>query len=179
MHDPAAVRARQRVGHLRAELEHLGARQRALCADAAPALPVQVLHHQEVGPVLGPDVVQHADVGVIEGGDGAGFELEPVPPLWVGGETGGQDLDRDRAIEPRVAGPVHLAHTASPNGGEDLVRTQAGAGREGHSWTAGIVAPEDSGLRAQGSRVTNDSTNVVAPASWPASDRLRAKVGIR
>ena len=40
----------------------------------------------------------------------------------------GQDLDRDRAIEPRVARLVDLAHAARAEGGEDLVRAEAGAG---------------------------------------------------
>ena len=39
----------------------------------------------------------------------------------------GQDLDRDDAIEPRVAGLVDLAHAAGAEGGEDFVRAEADA----------------------------------------------------
>ena len=52
----------------------------------------------------------------------------------IGRERRRKDFDRDRAIEPRVAGFVHLAHTARPKGGDDLVRAEAGAGGEGQGF---------------------------------------------
>ena len=75
--------------------------------------------------------MQHADVRVVASGGRARFQFEPVAPLRVGGETGGQHLDGDGAVEAPVTGLVHLAHAAGPNGGEDLVRTQAGTGQRG------------------------------------------------
>ena len=36
----------------------------------------------------------------------------------------GQDLDSHRAVEAGVAGFVDLAHAASPEGGDDLIRTK-------------------------------------------------------
>jgi hypothetical protein len=47
VHDPVAVGGGQGVGDLRAQLEHLLARQRALAQAFGEALPVQVLHDQE------------------------------------------------------------------------------------------------------------------------------------
>ncbi len=49
-----------------------------------------------------------------------------------------QHLDGDRALELGVAGFVHLAHAASPEGGDDLIRAEAGAGRKGQ--TVGSIA---------------------------------------
>ena len=49
----------------------------------------------------------------------------------VSGERLGQDLDGDVAIEPRVARPIHLTHSAGPKGREDLVLTEARARSEG------------------------------------------------
>ena len=40
----------------------------------------------------------------------------------------GQDLDRDVAVEARVARAVDLAHAAGAEGGEDLVGAEAGSG---------------------------------------------------
>ena len=49
------------------------------------------------------DVVQRADVGMGERGDGAGFAVESLVELLIGGERGRTYLDRDGAVQPRVA----------------------------------------------------------------------------
>ena len=58
----------------------------------------------------------------------ARLALEPLANLRIGGQRLRQDLDGDDAIEPGVAGLVDLAHTAGPEGGENLVRAEAVAG---------------------------------------------------
>ncbi len=45
-----------------------------------------------------------------------------------------QDLDRDRAIEPRVLRLVDLAHSPGADWREDLVGTEAGSGGKGQDW---------------------------------------------
>ena len=59
--------------------------------------------------LVAADVVEGADVRVCELGDRARFAIEAVAELRVGGEGGVEDLDRDRAIQPRVGGLVNLA----------------------------------------------------------------------
>ena len=54
------------------------------------------------------------------------FALEPRQALGIVRERVGQDLDRDVAIELRVAGPIDLAHAAGAEGGEDLVTGRGG-----------------------------------------------------
>ena len=44
----------------------------------ATRLALQMLHDQEVDPVLVPHVVERADVRVVQAGDGLGFALEPL-----------------------------------------------------------------------------------------------------
>jgi hypothetical protein len=61
--------------------------------------------------------------------------------LRVAGELRGQDLDRDDAIEPRVAGPIDLAHATGPDGRDDLIRPEANAGRKVHG-AAGLYGAE-------------------------------------
>jgi hypothetical protein len=72
-------------------------------------------------------VVQGADVRVRQRGDGLRFALEPGAAFRVGTDVSRQDLDGDAAVEAGVAGPVHLAHAACPDGGLDLVRAEARA----------------------------------------------------
>src|SRR5438552_1384513 len=44
-----------------------------------------------------------------------------------------KDLDRDLALQPRIAGAIDLAHAACTDGGDDLVRAEAHAVIEGHA----------------------------------------------
>ena len=50
--------------------------------------------------------------GMIERGEHLRFACEPREPVGVAGERVGQDLERDIAIELRVARAIHLAHPA-------------------------------------------------------------------
>jgi hypothetical protein len=61
---------------------------------------------------------------MIELRDCAGFPVEAVAELRVGGKRFGQDLDRHVAIEARVAGLVDFAHAACAEGGLDFVRAE-------------------------------------------------------
>jgi hypothetical protein len=70
-------------------------------------------------------VVNGEDVRVRERGDGARFGFEPRAALGIGGDVGGQRLDRDLAAEPRVACAIHVAHTAGAERREDFVGTEA------------------------------------------------------
>ena len=45
---------------------------------------------------------------------------------------GGQNLDGDDAVEPRIAGFEHLAHAARAEGGLNFIRAEASAGRQSH-----------------------------------------------
>ena len=69
---------------------------------------------------------------MIQRGEDLRFALEPREPVRVGRERLGQDLDGDVAIELRVARPIHFAHPAGAEGGEDLVRAEARASGQGH-----------------------------------------------
>ena len=116
MRDAFAVRLVQRVGNLNGVLQHLLRRQRAFQQPLRQRLAFQILHHQEIDPVLVADVVEGADVRMIQAGDGASFALESLAQFGAVRKMRGQNLDRDDAIEARVAGAVHLAHPARANG---------------------------------------------------------------
>jgi hypothetical protein len=66
-----------------------------------------VFHYKEIRT----NIVQGADVRMIQRGDGAGFLLE------AGAVAFGEALDRDRAIQTRVASLPHFAHAARADPG--------------------------------------------------------------
>jgi hypothetical protein len=82
--------------------------------------------------LLPPEVVNGEDVRMRERGDGLRLPLEPREGCGVRGERLGQDLDRDVAIQLRVARSVDLAHAACTKQRDDFVRAEASAGGDGH-----------------------------------------------
>ena len=122
MHDALRVRGVERVGDLRAELEHFVERQRALRDAILQRLPVEQLHHHELAlPACDADVVERADVRVIEVRDDARFALEALDRFGVGAGFVGQELDRDLAAKARVFRFVDHAHAAGAEARQDLV----------------------------------------------------------
>ncbi len=61
------------------------------------------------------------------------FALEAGQPIGIAGEEVGQDLERDVAPEPRVAGAIDLSHAAGAERGDDLIGAQFRAGSQGHA----------------------------------------------
>ncbi len=133
VHDPLPVSLFQRVGNLDSVAQHLLDRQSPAGRQAVgQRLSFQVLHDEVLRPVLVPDVVQRADVRVRELRDRLRFTLEALAHLGRSAVRR-ENLDRDRAIEPRVAGPVHLPHPPGADRREDLVGPEAEARRERHA----------------------------------------------
>src|SRR3989442_6299022 len=60
------------------------------------------------------------------------FAAEALARLAVLTRRGRQHLDRDLAVQPRVAGAIDLAHSPRTERGDDLVGAEAGAGEEPH-----------------------------------------------
>ena len=83
---------------------------------------------------MGPDVVQGADVRVVQRGDEPRLAREPLAGRGVDDARPGDDLDRDRALEARVAGAVDRAHAAGADLAGDLVRPQALTGNQLRRW---------------------------------------------
>jgi len=75
-------------------------------------LAFEALHDKVIRPVLMADVVQHADVRVIQTGNGFGLALKALLANGIIRELRRQDLNGDRAVEPRVPRAKHFAHAA-------------------------------------------------------------------
>ena len=60
------------------------------------------------------------------------FLQEARDAIGIAADRLGQDLDRDVALQLRIARAIHLAHAAGADRVEDLERTKPRAGREAH-----------------------------------------------
>ena len=131
MHEPPRVRVRQRVSQLRGVAEHVPNRQWPVEQTLGERLPLEILHHEKRGRVRAagvtnrgrfPNIVQIADMGVVQRCDGARLTFESFSTDRIGGKFLRQDLDRDDAIQPGVARPVHLHPCRRPQPARALHR---------------------------------------------------------
>jgi len=74
--------------------------------------PLDELEHQRMCASTFFESVNRSDVRMIERGEQLCFALESRKTIGIGGEGGRKDLEGDVAIEPRIARPIHLTHTA-------------------------------------------------------------------
>jgi hypothetical protein len=132
MDDPLFVSGRQPFGDLHGDLDRLTGGHRPVREPRTQRLAFEQFHHRVRRVALAPEVVDGEDVRMRERRHRLGLPLEPRERGRVSSECLGQDLDRDVAIQLRVAGPIHLAHAACPERREDFVGAQAGAGHEHH-----------------------------------------------
>ena len=78
---------------------------------------------------------------MIERGDRAGFSIESLAELRIGGQLLGQNLDGDVRSSRVSRRLVDLAHAAGADCGLDLVGTEATAARQGHGEPSAIRWP--------------------------------------
>ena len=78
------------------------------------------------------NVVNREDIGVVQCGRGLGLLLEAAHEVGLVGERLGQNLQRDVALQSRIASPIHLAHAAAANQLDDFIDADASARRKGH-----------------------------------------------
>jgi hypothetical protein len=97
---------------------------------ALQALPQRRAGDQLHDQIVVADVVQRADVRMIQRGDRPRLVHEPLAGGDVVDDAARQHLDRHGAIEPGIAGFVHLAHPAGADPGLDDIGAQHGAARE-------------------------------------------------
>ena len=134
MHEPSLVRRRQRVDDLCGDVERFRNRQRPLGEPCVQRLAFDELEHEKPGSVALLESVDLRDVGVVQRGQHARLALETRQMLGLPREGSGDELDGDVSLEPRVAGPVHLAHSARAEEAQDLVGAEPGARGESHSF---------------------------------------------
>ena len=91
------------------------------------------LHDDRAGVAALLEAVDVRDERMIQRREHARFALEPRQPVRIVDDRVGKDLDRDLALEARIARAVDLAHPTSAERADDFVGTETGAsGVSGH-----------------------------------------------
>jgi len=80
--------------------------------------------------------IHRGDVGMVERREEFRYALEARQPIRILRERLRQDLDRDVALQPRIARAVDLTHSARPDERDHFVDSETNAWREGHATRA-------------------------------------------
>jgi hypothetical protein len=132
MNDAFVVGRFERIADLPGDRECLSERNGPAPDAVAQCFAVEILHHQEVDPILAAYVVQRADVPMIQARDDSRFTIEALAHGRVGGDACGQYLNRDDASQASIPRLIDLAHSARADWRHDLVRTKVDTVTECH-----------------------------------------------
>ena len=91
----------------------------------AQRLPFDELHRDEVQVVRFADFVDVRDVRMIESGRRLRFANEPLHPITVRSHLGGQNLQRNFAIQLCILRQVNFAHSAFADLRADFVTAES------------------------------------------------------
>ena len=144
MDDAGGVGFGEALRELVDDIEEPAQREASPVQERPKGRALNPLHRDVRGRPVAPDLVDRQNVGVIERGGGARLELESPEAVRVRGDLGPQHLDRDDAVEARIAGFVNLAHPAGADRGQNLVGTEAGWGKMWHGAPL-LYGPEQAG----------------------------------
>ena len=137
--DALSVGRLQTPGDVDSEPDRLIDGHGALLQTLSYRLTFIARQNEEELSVLGLlDLVDRAYVGMVEPGSGLSLREEPVLGTLVASEFGGEELERDRALEPGVLGPVDDAHAAAAEFLDDPVMAD---GLADHSRRSGRSGP--------------------------------------
>ena len=106
-------------------------RQRAFEQAVGQRLALEIFHYQIADVVLLAHIVEVTDVGMIQRRDALCFALETLFRCGLLSFADGQDLDCNRALQPRIPCSVHFAHSACAWKCKNLVRTECSTSTEG------------------------------------------------
>ena len=132
MNDSAFMSGVERLRDLSRDRKRFVERDRFACDPIGERRPLDELQHQRRDPLAFLEAVDGGDIRVIERRNRLRLTLEPGDPLGVGEERLRQNLQRDIASEPRVAGAVAVAHPARASEADDLVRAETSASSQSH-----------------------------------------------
>ena len=130
--DAFVMRRFERIGHLPGSGQRLIEGKRTAPNPCREVLALDQLHHERADLARLFESMNVRDVCVIEGRQRFGFAFEAREPIGIGRESLRQDLQRDVAIEVRIAGAIHLAHGAGAEWSEDRVGAESRPGSERH-----------------------------------------------
>src|SRR5215203_990289 len=121
------MRRFQSIDDLPSDCQRLSDRKRASCDAIGERRPLDELEDESATAVGFFDAVNRGDVWMVQRRERACFTFEADHTVRIRHPFAGQDLDRDFAAKPAIAGAVDLSH---PTGSEEalhLVATDAAA----------------------------------------------------
>ena len=143
----------ERVGQRLADRNDFRERQRPAAQAPIERLALEQLHREigGAGRVAAADVEDRADVRVAQRRDRARLASKAFDQLGRRVESRRKHLDRDEAIQPRVASPVHFSHAACTERLDDVVGSEPHSRHCAHSETsANIRSGRQGGESRQG-----------------------------
>jgi hypothetical protein len=170
VHDPGGMGRGQRLGHLADEVHERGQGEPPPPREPPQCLALDQLHDEEGLAFVLFHAINSTNMRMIQGGDGAGFALEPLQALDILGILPGQELEGDAAVEPGVVGLVDDPHATASNYLHGAVVGDGLTDRDGTRSTAaggwqrwpGLAFPRCGGL----------------PAPWAQNVPQRSTLGV-
>ena len=132
MNDALPMRFIQGIGDLFGVQQCLCNRQGTFAKAIGQGFTFNELHNKECHAVLLANV-EGANVRMVQIRNCSGFAFESFFQIGAIRQMGGQDFDRDSAVEPRILSTIDFTHTACANGCEDFIRSEPGAGLDRHA----------------------------------------------
>lgn len=127
MHEAGLVRGSKAVSNLRADEHHFARRKGPRDDPLAKGYAVDEFHHEKVGARLATDIEDGEDARMIQRRCRTGLPFEAIAECRIVRRVWRQDLDRDGALQSRIAGTVDFAHAACTKCAEDFVWTKTRA----------------------------------------------------
>ena len=121
MDDALVVGGGQRVGDGDAVVKDLRQGKTVGRQDLVQALAFDQFHGEKAHTCVFLHGIERDDVWMVQARDRLRFALEALEAGGVGGHVGVKNLEGHVAIEARVAGAVHLAHSAFAQLVEDAI----------------------------------------------------------
>ena len=134
MNDPLLVRRFEGIGDLFRDRQRFVERNRPARDPLREILAFDELEHERGNAVRLLEPVDVGDVRMVQRREHLRFATEPRQPIRVVRDGRQQNLDRDVAIQLRVARAKYFAHTASAERRDNVVQAEGCSRNEGQRW---------------------------------------------
>ncbi len=132
MDDTALVRGFKRSGNLQRDWERRVYGNRAALNALTECFALDQFQHDRLRPGVLLESIHRADVGMVQRGQQFCLALKSREPVSVGRKRVREDLDRDLALQPRIACAIHLAHPAASDQRDDFERPESRSTSQRH-----------------------------------------------
>jgi hypothetical protein len=134
MHNSFFMRGRESLGDFKGVFGRLAARECSGRQHLAQRLPFQKFRNQLAHVALLANIKDGENVGMVQSAQDSGFVLKAQKTVGIARNRRRQDFDRDRAIEPGIAGAVDFSHAAGTDRQLNFIRSKPGARGQRHAW---------------------------------------------